>query len=829
MDSAPDSTSDSGSAPLLAIGLIGASTLLLEILLTRIFSVTMWYHFAFVAISLALFGVAASGVSVSLAPRFFRRERALTQMGLAALFAGVTISVSFVLDLAIPFVPFDIPGESPGAGIRLLPYLLFFSKFTVLSLPFLGMGLVIALSFTHFPRQVHRVYFADLAGGGLGCLAVVPLLNSVSGPSAVIFVSALAFLAAGLFLRHAESRRLSTVALLGVLVVCVAVVSNERFGWLAIERVKSYDPGEAQTVELPKIYERWHPVSRVVVHPLEVSGSPWHWFYDDQAEIEFPPVMEVTNDAGARTYLYPRMSQSSAVELFRHDASDLVYSVTERPKVLIVGIGGGKDVLSALALGAEKVTAVELNPLMIDIVQDTFRDFTGAPFDDPRVETVVGEGRNFIASRDRLYDVIKISVTDTWAASAVGAYAMTENYLYTLEALDEFRRHLEPGGLLSIVRWYPQESMRLVAMARESLLRAGYTDAEERIVMARNPSVVNVVLKNGVFEPAEAERFRNAAHGAGLSFLGGGGLEPDLGAAPEKTTSTMEFFDHAHWLALSAPDRGLLAEQLPFGLEPATDDRPFFFNPVALSEVDDKSYYSFGGFTFQHGRALTLLLALLKITLAVALLFVLGPLLLRGFAPWKGIAIPIRIYASLYFLMLGLGYLLIEIPLLQQFILFLGHPTYAVTVVLLVMLVSSGVGSLLAQRVLRLGNNAPWMVFAAVVVLLVALVLFLPTVLRATIGLPLAARMLISTLAIAPVGVLLGMPFPIGVTRLHGGAAPLVSWAWAVNGAASVAAPVLAMIVAIVSGFSTALFLGAACYLLAAPLLMLLGRELQPG
>jgi hypothetical protein len=783
----------------------------------------MWYHFAFVAVSLALFGVAASGVAVSVVRRLSEGARAVTHMAFAAFGAGCCVVISFLVDLAIPFVPFDVPGQN--SGINLVPFALFMAKFLVLSLPFLFMGLVIALAFSHFPDQVHRVYFADLVGGGLGCLAVIPLLLGFSGPNAVIFVSTFSLLAAGLLFRQAGHPRWSVLSLMTVLAVCAFVYGNDLFDWVRVTRVKSYDPAVAQIEEKPTVYERWHPVSRVAVHPIEHSATPWSWFYSRDLRMTFPHVMEVTNDGGARTFMYPKMAANHASKLFRRDASDLVFAMTDAPEVLVVGIGGGKDILSALALGADHVTGVELNPLMIDIVQDNFADFTGAPFSDPRVTTVVGEGRAYVASHEDRFDVIKISVTDTWAASAVGAYAMTENYLYTLEALEEFMASLTPGGFISIVRWYPMESMRLAVMAVEVLRLRGVESPTTQIVMARSDSVVNLVIKNGAFEQSEVESFRAAAHSAGLSFLGGGGFAPDVGVELPDEPSRFEALDHLHWLITHGANRGELQRRIQFNLEPPTDDRPFFFNPVTLGEVDEKVYYLFGGFTFQHGRAMALLIGLLKITLAVSLLFVLGPLFLRGIGPLSGIDLPTKVLTSLYFLMLGIGFLLVEIPLLQQFILFLGHPTYAVTTVLMIVLISSGVGSLLARKLFEsITGRSILLLFLSILAALIALTVFIRPILGATIGLPLPTRILISALLIGPVGLVLGMPFPLGVRLLHGRAGALVPWAWAVNGAASVAAPALAMILAIVSGFSTALLVGAACYAAAGPLLTLIRR-----
>jgi SAM-dependent methyltransferase len=789
--------------------LIGAGTLLLEILLTRIFSVTMWYHFAFVAISLALFGIAASGAIVTVAPGFFRRERGLSHMGTASWAMGASIIGSFLIDLQIPFIPFNASGQVVQA------YAWFAARFLVLALPFFFSGLVIALAFTHSARQVHRTYFADLTGGAFGCFLVVPVLLVFSGPTAVISAGLLPLLAGVLFFRAAGSRHGVRIGAASAIAVTLIVAVNANTDFIRIKRVKAYDQNRGQYVEGPLEYERWHPVSRVAVHPQSTGYGYVSWFYSlpalKHAGLMVPKLMTVTNDAAARTFLYPKLPLGYLRELFRFDLSDLVYGLTSEPDVLIVGVGGGKDVLSALAFGANRVTGVELNPLMIHVVQDRFAAYTGRPFDDPRVRIRISEGRNYIASKATKYDVIKISVTDTWTAAAMGAYALTENYLYTVEAIREFVEHLKPGGYLSIVRWYPQESLRLAVLVAEAL---EVDKPRLQMAMARSGKTVNLIVKNGRFTPDEIRSLSIRTRDVGLVWIGGG--HQLSGPEPETRVSSAPI-DRLHRLAARRSELAEIATAVPFSIVPPTDDRPFFFSPVTIREAAEDKHEVFNSFTFQHGRALKLLWGLLQISLAVATVFVLGPLLLRG---RKHLASDLA--TNVYFLMLGFGYLLVEIPILQRFILFLGHPTYAVTVVLFALLISSGVGSLVAERVPRQMVGA---VFPALVVVLVIVAAFLPPLLKMWIGLSIVVRVLVTVLIIAPMGLLLGMPFPIGVRALHRIAPDRVPWAWAVNGAASVGAPVVAMIVAIMSGFATTLYLGTACYVVAGLVLSMVYRR----
>jgi SAM-dependent methyltransferase len=655
---------------LAAIGLIGISTLLFEILLIRIFSVTMWYHFAFVAISLALFGIAASGVFVTLSAPFSQPERAVKLMAVAAACFGLAIPICFVTDLNIPFIPFDVPGH------RMAAFALFATKFLVLSLPFFFSGLTLATAFTNVPGRVNRIYFADLVGGGLGCALVVPILTVFSGPSAIISVAALPFLAAAQLFLRAGVRKGAVLSLVGMSGILVLVSLNETFEIFAVTHVKSYTQDRGQERERPKVYERWHPVSRVAVHPISASGSPEPWFYARPAPGGFPPVLEVTNDGGARTFIYPAMTQEEYARLFRDDVSDIVYSLTSGPDVLVIGVGGGKDVLAALSLGAASVTGVELNPLMIEVVQDDFAAFSGRPYDDPRVRIAIDEGRNFVASRESRYDVIKIAATDTWVASARGAYSLTENYLYTREAIRDYLDHLRPGAFLSITRWYPQETLRLAALVSASLRALGHPDPQSRILMARNAATLTCIVKNGVISAEESSRFAAAVERAGLVLI----------HAPERGTTSGNEFDEYHGRLVETPDLASVVDALPVNVEPPTDDRPFFFD--LFRGTRGRSPQRGPSYLIQHARARNLLESIALLTADVALIFVLAPLLIFRRRTSRSIRRRTWVVANLYFLSIGLGYLLVEIPLMQRFILFLGHPVYAVTVVLFSLLVT---------------------------------------------------------------------------------------------------------------------------------------------
>jgi hypothetical protein len=452
---------------------------------------------------------------------------------------------------------------------------------------------------------------------------------------------------------------------------------------------------------------------------------------------------------------------------------------------------------------------VELNPLMVDLVQNALPRWSGRPYDDPRVRIAIDEGRNFVASHRNAYDLIKISCTDIWAASVVGAYALTENYLYTQEAIEDFVGSLTPRGVLSITRFYPQESLRLARLAATALRRMGVDHPERHLLLARNPTSVTVLVARGEVGPERSLRFRERVAAGGHVLIWAPGVaESELSADP---------LDVMHRRMLTGIDDSAAAAT-GLDLAPPSDDRPFFFNLASVRDAVAGRYSAKTGFLIQHIRALSLLVGLLVVCSLVVLLFVLAPMLLQRRGARATMPRAQRLAADLYFLALGLGYLLVEIPLVQRLILFLGHPVYALTVALFAMLVSSGLGSIAASRLGERGRDRAGLLMAAAAAVVALAAALLPRVLHALIHFPLGVRIVIAVLIVAPIGFLLGMPFPTGL-RVVGRLDPsLVPWAWAVNGAASVIAPVIAMLVAIVWGFSAAHYLGAAAYVAATAL-----------
>jgi hypothetical protein len=417
------------------VALIALCTLFFEVLLTRIFSVTLWYHFGFLAISLALLGTAASAVLCYLYPERLAGDRHLRNMAASAAVFAVATPASVICHVSV---------RLPGFDDLFLFYLAFGAQLALLFIAFFSGGLCISIALFRYASRIGTVYSFDLIGASLGSLLVVPLMYQWSPMALAFLVSAVAFGAAlGLARASAGPFSAQVLLLLGAAAGLAFAALNDRWHLVEIESVKSYDQGKSQKTESANLYERWSPVSRVAVRQKKPRWAS-------------TPVLMATTDAGAPTVLIEFDGDYAGARwVFSRDSTLSAFRLMTDSKVLVIGVGGGRDVLAALAYGHGPVTAVEINPLMGDVVLRAFADYIGRIFEDPRVTLHIQDGRSFVAgSRDR-YDIIEFSMIDSWSsAAAAGAYVFNENSLYTIDAIDDFVTHLEPDGILSMTRYY---------------------------------------------------------------------------------------------------------------------------------------------------------------------------------------------------------------------------------------------------------------------------------------------------------------------------------------------------------------------------------------
>jgi hypothetical protein len=787
-----------------AIGILftALSTLMYEILLTRIFSVTMWYHFAFVAISIAMFGMTVGALVVFLKPGWFPAASTKRQLAWLSWLFPIVILLSFLTQLSIPFRVH--PSVVAAYSIAL--------TYTVITLPFIISGIVICLVLTRFPRDVGRLYAADLIGAALGCVLLVWVLEITDGPTAVLVVCALASLAAVAFgfddagVGAADSRKSARRSIVLATVFLLMAVGHTALVWrgFPVLRILYVKAG----FEARPLYERWNSYSRVRVwgNPNAME-EPYAWglstTYPEDRRVQ---QLHLDIDVAAGTVITKGTKDPSVLEHLKYDVTNVGYYVRPDANALVIGTGGGRDILSALLFGAKSVVGVELNRNIIDTVNGRFGDFSGHLDRDKRVRFVNDEARSFIARHGDRYDMIQISLIDTWAATAAGAFVLSENSLYTVDAWKLFLDRLTDRGMLSVSRWYfrerPGEVYRLTALASSALVQRGIKDPRQHIVIIRN------IRQNE--EPGGPD-------GVGTLLLSRTPISSEDLAKLEQVSRDLRFevvlspsfsADDNFTRLASGRDLDTFTRQFPINIAAPTDDSPFFFNMLRLGDVLDWRLLAHGKST--HNMEAVFVLGTLLVTVVVlTLLCIFVPLSLStDRATLKGSG-PLL----LFFAGIGLGFMLVETSQMQRLIVVLGHPTYGLTVVLFTLLLAGGAGSWLTNRVTPdLAAQAGVRRMGILLGLLLVFGWLTPLLADRLQTAETPLRVTASAIMLGVPGLFMGMAFPLGMKLAARQNPGLTPWLWGVNGATSVCASVLAVAIALSSSISAAFWAGWLAY-----------------
>ncbi len=764
------------------VGLTTLATLLLELALTRIFSVVFYYHFAFLAISIALFGLGAGGVFSYLVAGWKRPFFAKL---------GMIAAANAVLAVAALMVVLRLRGEI-GYGTLALVY------FTS-ALPFFAAGTTISLVIAETIERVDRVYFADLAGAAAGCLLLIPLLDTMGGPDTVIVAALLYAVSGAVWFWLAESRggRAGAAALAGALALLLCVNAY----------VPLIDVRYAKGKELSgERFVRWNSFSRVALSREKDSGMP-------------NIVIDADAATGIPSFDLARLSDKERSDLL-YQGPGLVYVLRPGAKALVIGAGGGWDLARALASGCRDVTGVEINPIIATtIMRERFPDLSRRLYFRPEVRIRVEDGRSFVRRTDEKYGVIQMTLVDTWASTAAGAFALSENNLYTSDAFYEYFSHLDRDGVLVFTRWGlepPRESLRLISLARAALERLGETDLARHIMVVREGGASElakwgatdtVLIGRSALRDSDVARLRDAMPHGHFRFM----------YVPDQT------IPNAFTSLIRSQNPAAFEREYRYDVSAVGDNRPFFFYTVQPRDVwDFLKHASRLSADYQVNRAVPLLFGLLVVSaLATGIMLGLPRVLLGSRLPSdQGV-----LRFLWYFILIGAGYILIQVALVQKFVLFLGHPTYALTVIIFSMLISSGLGSYFSRRITAGSDARLARVLALVAVMVTILAFSVSPVLGAGVGLPLGVKFAISVLLIGPPGFLMGMPFPTGLRRLEEMHKPSVRWAWSLNAAASVLGSVGAIVLAIYLGLRETLLAGGAMYLGALATLVLSQRR----
>lgn len=792
----------------LGLFLITLSTLLFELGLTRIFSVILYYHMAFFAVSVTLFGMAFGGVIVHFFPRVFTAERAQLWMGRLTLAFALTTAAALAAMLSIRF---NISQN------KILAFQLFLVS-VILAIPFTCSGAAVALALTRFPRQTNLLYGIDLAGAALGCLLFAPLVTLFGGPGFILAVALLIALAA-LFLAignalKTRGRLQVALALLATLLLGALIHQRDSIPGLQVRFMRG------GVMDRDKIaFEGWNAISRVTVHPgLGNAEGVAPAFFKNSLSEQYTILI----DTLAATPIL-KFDGKSFDKLFYpfHDISYAVHAVRKNARVAVIGTGGGRDVLAAKAWGQPEVVGIEINSRVLEALTKRFSAYAGNPLAWPGVTIVQDEARSYLARSPKKFDIIQASLIDTFAATAAGAFVLTENALYTMEGWNVFLDRLTDGGILTMTRWYttgnPVESVRLLALARAALEARGIKNPQAHILMARSPQPANpqaqplatILVKKTPFTDAEIRGFETWIQANQLSIL--------------VTPRRIETDDLRG--VLTTPALAQFTNRYAFDISPPTDNHPFFFDVLRWRDIAKKEFRQGNNYIFSINlKPLVMLGSLLITVIAMAFAFIVIPLVIEGRLRGRTRpALPLgrRLGMMLYFIMLGLAYIMIELTLMQRFTVFLGHPGYSLTVCLFTMLLASGLGSMVAPRLFRAPDWAaiPRQLvrvnLTVFCILLVTLALALAAMHR-FVAAPTALRILLAGASIAPAAFFMGMPFPLAIQAAARRPQAPLAWFWGINGAFSVCASVLTVAIAHSAGLTGAFLCGAACYLLAA-------------
>jgi len=777
----------------LAVFLLSAATLVFEITLTRVFSVAQWYHFAFMTVSLALLGLGASGTVLAVWPRLLERDL-VKLLGTLSLLFSMSVVLGYLVSNHVPFDSYQLALDR-----RQIVYLAIY--YVSLAVPFLFSGLAVGVVLAAAPEQAGKAYFANLMGSALGCPAALVMLDLSGGEATVVTASLLGALAA-LGLSH---RRSGGRLALATAVTVLLLISVLRLPSLLEIRMSPYK-ALSNSLRYPGAriaHREWNAFSRIDVVESESIRSAPGLSYTYTGDL--PPQKGVFTDGET---LSPLTAAGPGNDLGFLDSLlvSLPYRLTSQPRVLILEPGAGLDVMVGLQNGASRIFAVESNPLVIDVVRERYGEFAGHLYELDGVTVIAEDGRSYLLRSREKFDIVQVSLGDSFRPLGSGAYSLSENYLYTVEAFAEYLDHLEPGGLLVVHRWLqtpPSESVRVLGMAIEALERMRVQDPASQVVALRSLYTALLLIGQKEFTPEQLDVVKEFSRERRFDLVYYPGISMD--EVNRYSILAEPYYYDVYRDLLGAEDRAAFYANYPFDITPPSDDRPFFFHFFRWAQTPEiiqtlgKTWQPFGGSGY------LVLLALLALTLLASLTMILLPLV---FLKERG---QVRHGERLffYFLLLGIGYLFVEIPLLQRFIQFLSHPVYAFATVLFSLLAFSGLGSLVSPRV-PLKKT-----IAALVILLALYPLLLPNLFGWLSGGGLLSRVLFSVIILAPLGFLMGVPFPAGI-RLTGRVAPgLVPWAWAVNGCASVLSAILAVMIAISHGFSRVLMAGGLAYALA--------------
>jgi hypothetical protein len=773
----------------LEIFLISFAALLLEISYTRVVSFKLYYYYTYLVIGLALLGIGSGSVLTSVSGRVKKASTEAVMM-VAALLGALCVIVGYLVVARLPIASLAIwdygTADSVANLVKLVAICL------ALYASFVWIGVMIATLFARKTEGIAKLYFADLVAAGLACAVTVPLISRI-GPPRIIALAGVVLAAVSVIVAlRQRSRLLPASGVLGLGLVAALLVP----GLLPDVR-----PDDGKIDPTDAVESRWSPIFRID------TG-------------EFPNGILLNHDGMLGSVIKPWDGDIASLddEVFGFDADPRSFPFEvlgdDPGNVMIIGAAGGHEVLASLYHEAERIDAIELNPLTYDLVADTYADFGGDITNQPGVNYRTGDGRSFLARSDDTYDVIWYPAPDSYSATnaaTAGAFVLSESYLYTTEIIEESLEHLSDGGIIATqfgeldFDGKPNRTTRYVSTVRQALERSGVDDPSRHVMVSTTPSgdpsvLSTVLVKATPFTDDEIATFV---------------AQDDVVEGNELRYAPGHEGDNSVTKVATLPDGELSAyiDAYPYDISPITDDGPFFWHFARFGDVISGFGDPVNRFDSEVAIGERVILLLLAIATVMAAVFLLLPFVTMR-KVWR--SLPRKGTSALYFTALGLGFMFFEITLIQRLTLFLGYPTYSLTVTLASLLIFTGVGALASSRFAAAPRMTARVLAPVIVVLGVAYLFALPVLTQSLLTTGLAVRVTVAFLVLAPLGITLGMFMPLGlgaVAALTDHGEEYVAWGWAVNGFASVIGAVLTTIIAMMYGFNVVLALSVVVYL----------------
>ncbi|HEW98670.1 MAG TPA: hypothetical protein ENF37_08550, partial [Beggiatoa sp.] len=663
--------------------LIALTTLALEITLTRLLSVITWYHLAFFAVATAMLGMTAGAVTVYLKPNWFTPEKRSLNVAKAALGYAVVTPISLIILCFTPIV----------FQFSLISLLMLIIATTACSLPFYFSGIVITVALTQYPLPIGKLYASDLIGAALGCLLVLGGLEILDAPSLILLCAAIAVLSALSFAGQ-QSLKLRYWGIGLLILLLGATLFNATTGSLYPFVVKG------RMEQNQYLLDKWNSFSRIVVFNRLNEAPKLLWGASPVAPQKILPIHYMTIDGEAATGVQ-RFSSPEDIDHLRFDLTNIAYYLRPKGGACIIGVGGGKDLQSAIAFGHQKVIGIDVNPIFIDLLQNEFRTFAGLA-DHKAVTFVVDEARSYLSRTSDHYAIIQMSLIDTWAATGAGAFSLSENALYTVEAWQTFFNRLTDDGIFTVSRWYDAENLgetgRLVSLAVASLLESGITQPADHLAMFAIGNLSTLLVSKQPFTNQELTQLKQINTDLAYQLI----MMP-------KTPPHHDTLKEIISVSSLAELRNVIADK-PLNYEPPTDDNPYFFNMLKWQTLYPALQLQAGanaGVIGGNLHATLTLISLIVCLFLLTLITIIIPLLFKtlgqagqpqGVAPTTDVfhALGKRyiLISALYFSLIGAGFMFVEIALIQRLSVFLGHPTYALGILLFTLISSTGIGSL---------------------------------------------------------------------------------------------------------------------------------------